>query len=152
MFSFLRKKKDFFTPEQRLGIVEAIRKNEKRTSGEIRVFVESKCSWMNPLERAYEVFYGLGMEKTEDKNGVLIYVAVKDRQLAIFGDENIHKKLGNDYWQQEVNKMVKKFTSENVPEGIRQCVEDIGEALHYHFPYNNDTDKNELPDDIVFGK
>jgi uncharacterized membrane protein len=28
----------------------------------------------------------------------------------------------------------------------------IGEALTTHFPYDNDTDKNELPDQIVFGK
>jgi hypothetical protein len=28
---------------------------------------------------------------------------------------------------------------------------DIGDALHTHFPFDNDTDKNELPDDIVFG-
>lgn len=152
MFSFLRKKKDFFTPEQQQGIVQAIRSNERRTSGEIRVFVESKCSWINPLDRAYEVFYGLGMERTDDRNGVLIYVAIKDRQLAVFGDENIHIKLGNDYWQQAVNNMIKKFTADNVPAGIRKCIEDIGEALYKHFPYDNDTDKNELPDDIVFGK
>jgi uncharacterized membrane protein len=91
------------------------------------------------------------MDQTVDRNGVLIYVAVKDHQLAVFGDEGIHKKMGNEYWLLEVKKMIAAFDRQDYAEGIRQCVEDIGRALHQHFPFNNDTDKNELPDEIVFG-
>ena len=152
MFSFFKKKSSFFTAVQRQQIVDAIRSNERRTSGEIRVFVESRCSWVNPVDRAMEIFYGLKMEKTEQRNAVLIYVAIKHRQVAVVGDEGIHNKVGTAYWQNEVAAMIKKFNSDSVAEGIRQCVIDIGEALYRHFPYDNDTDKNELPDDIVFGK
>lgn len=152
MFSFFKKKSSFFTAVQRQQIVDAIRSNERRTSGEIRVFVESRCSWVNPVDRAMEIFYGLKMEKTEQRNAVLIYVAIKHRQVAVVGDEGIHNKVGTAYWQNEVAAMIKKINSDSVAEGIRQCVIDIGEALYRYFPYDNDTDKNELPDDIVFGK
>jgi uncharacterized membrane protein len=151
LFSFLYKKKEFFTAEQKQRIVEAIRINERRTSGEIRVFVESRCRMVEALDRAVEIFYGLKMEKTDERNAVLIYIAIKDRQLAVFGDEGIHKRVGSGYWNDEVKKMINVFNRENIAEGIRQCVLDIGEVLHSHFPFDNDTDKNELPDDIVFG-
>ena len=151
LFSFF-KKKDFFTEEEKLQIIEAVRNAEKRTSGEVRVFVESRCSYMDAIDRAKEIFVELRMNETADKNAVLVYVALKDKQLAVFGDEGIHAKLGNDYWNAEVKKMISKFNKENYADGIKEVVTDIGEALIQHFPYNNDTDKNELPDDIVFGK
>ena len=151
MFSFF-KKKDFFTPEEQQLIIEAIQNAERMTSGEVRVFVESKCSYMDAIDRAAELFFQLEMQKTDDRNAVLLYVAMKDRQLAVFGDAGIHEKVGNEYWNNEVHKMISNFNRENYAAGISEVVKDIGEALTKNFPFNNDTDKNELPDDIVFGK
>jgi len=150
LFSFF--KKDFFTEEEKLQIIEAVRNAEKRTSGEVRVFVESRCSYMDAIDRAKEIFVELKMNDTADRNAVLVYIALKDHQLAVFGDEGIHSKLGNEYWNAEVKKMLGSFNKENYAEGIKEVVTDIGDALTQLFPYNNDTDKNELPDDIVFGK
>ena len=147
-----QKIKEFFTAEEKKSIVDAIRSSEKRTSGEIRVFVESRCRYMDAIDRAAELFFRLDMERTDDRNAVIIYLAIKDRQLAVFGDENIHKKVGDEYWNDVVAKMIQHFDRENFAKGLQQCVTEIGEALYFHFPYNNDTDKNELPDDIVFGK
>ena len=151
MFSFF-KKKDFFSAEEQQLIIESIRNAERMTSGEVRVFVESKCSYMDAIDRAAELFFNLQMQKTDDRNAVLIYIAMGDHQLAVFGDEGIHKKVGNEYWNTEVKKMITNFNRDNYAEGISEVVKDIGEALTKHFPYNNDTDKNELPDEIVFGK
>jgi uncharacterized membrane protein len=147
-----QKPKEFFTAEERERIVEAVRFAEKRTSGEIRVFVESRCRYVDALDRAAELFYRLEMERTDDHNAVLVYLAVKDRQLAVFGDENIHQKVGSGYWQKIVGNILENFNRDHFAEGIRQCVLQIGDALHEHFPFDNDTDKNELPDDIVFGR
>jgi len=152
MFSLFRKKKDFFNAEEKQLITEAIRHAEQMTSGEVRVFVESKCSYMDAIDRAAELFFNLQMQKTDDRNAVLIYIAMGDHQLAVFGDEGIHKKVGNEYWNTEVKKMITNFNRDNYAEGISEVVKDIGEALTKYFPYNNDTDKNELPDEIVFGK
>lgn len=152
MLSFFRKNKEFFNVEEKQMLADAIRHAEKMTSGEVRVFVESRCSYMDAIDRAAELFFQLQMQKTEERNAVLVYVAMKDRQLAILGDEGIHKRVGNDYWNNEVKKMIKNFNRENYAAGISEVVTDIGEALTKHFPFNRDTDKNELPDDIVFGK
>jgi len=151
MFSFF-KKKNFFTAEEQQLIIEAIQNAERMTSGEVRVFVESKCSYMDAIDRAAELFFQLEMQKTDDRNAVLLYVAMKDRQLAVFGDEGIHEKVGNEYWNNAVQKMISNFNRENYAAGIAEVVKDIGAALTKNFPFNNDTDKNELPDDIVFGK
>ncbi len=147
-----QKQKEFFAVEEKERIVEAIRAAEARTSGEVRVFVESRCRFVDPLDRAQEIFFQLKMNETELHNGVLIYVAVKDKQVAVFGDEGIHQKVGEPYWNDVLKKMLFSFRQNNIASGIQQCVHEIGEALLFYFPYNKDTDKNELPDDIVFGK
>jgi len=149
---FWKRKKEFFTEEERQAIIEAIRDAERMTSGEIRVFIESRCSYMDAIDRAAELFLSLKMNMTNDRNGVLVYAAMDDRQLAILGDEGIHKKVGNEYWNTELQKMIRKFNQENYADGIKTIIADIGAALTNHFPFNKDTDKNELPDDIVFGK
>ncbi|HVZ97106.1 MAG TPA: TPM domain-containing protein [Chitinophagaceae bacterium] len=152
MWPLARKTRKFFSEEENEQIVQSIRDAEKSTSGEIRVFVESKCRFVDALDRAAEIFMKLDMQKTQHRNAVLVYVALKDRQLALFGDEGIHQKLGNKYWHDAVKKMIAHFNKENYAAGISQCVKEVGEALHFHFPYDKSTDKNELPDEIVFGK
>jgi uncharacterized membrane protein len=147
-----QRKKEFFTREEKAQLVEAIQQAEQRTSGEVRVFVESRCRFVNPLDRAKEVFDSLKMDATEQRNATLVYVAVKDRQVAVFGDAGIHEKVGQQYWEDEVNKMLICFKQQQLAAGLLQVVKDIGEALHYYFPYDRTTDKNELPDDIVFGR
>lgn len=147
-----QKEKEFFSASEKELIVAAIRQAEMRTSGEVRVFVESRCKFVDPLDRAKEVFLNLKMQETDLRNATLVYVAVKDKQAAIFGDEGIHQKVGQQYWNDVVTKMMLYFRQEHLAEGIRLCVTEIGEALFYYFPYNRETDKNELPDDIVFGR
>ncbi len=151
LFNFFKKEHKFFTPDERSRIVAAIKEAEKSTSGEIRVFIESHCRYMDALERAGEVFFNLEMDETKEKNAVLVYVAIKDHQLAVFADKHIHEKTGQAYWVKEVATMVASFSRDDIAQGIIDCIKDIGEALQLYFPYNQQTDKNELPDDIVFG-
>lgn len=150
LFPFF-KKKPFFTDAEQQRIVEAIRQCERQTSGEIRVYVESKNPYMNPLERAAEVFFGLKMEKTDDRNGVLLYLATQHREMALFGDEGICQKVGVDYWNAAVKEMVSSFSQGNLVEGMVNCIAKVGQTLKETFPYQAADDKNELPDDIVFG-
>lgn len=146
------KKKPFFSKEDQARIVEAIRIAEKETSGEIRIFVESKNPFMNPLDRAAEIFFQLKMQNTEHRNAVLLYIAMKDHELALFGDEGIHQKVGEAYWASAVKNMIARFGNQNMAAGIEQCILQIGQTLNATFPFNTKTDKNELPDDMVFGK
>lgn len=146
-----QKNKSLFDEEGNRLIVKAIRQAEKRTSGEVRVFVENRCRFMDAIDRAAEIFFSLKMEKTEERNAVLVYVALKDHQLAVFADEGIYQKTGQEYWNKVVAEMIQSFNKDDYAKGIAECVIQIGEALTTHFPFDNDTDKNELPDHIVFG-
>jgi len=153
MFSLFRKKaNDFFSAEEKEKILSAIQKAEQTTSGEIRVYIENRCRFVDAIDRAAEVFYSLKMEQTAYRNATLVYVALKDRQMAVLGDEGIYSKTGKEFWNEAVKKMIKNFNKENYAQGITEVVEQIGSALTRHFPYDASTDKNELPDDIVFGK
>jgi uncharacterized membrane protein len=147
-----QKTKSLFKEEDSRIIVKAIRHAEQRTSGEVRVYAESHCSWMDAIDRAAEIFHKLKMENTEHRNAVLVYVALKDRQLAVYGDIGIHEKVGDDYWNKGVAEMLSSFNRANYAEGVANCVIQIGEALSTHFPFDRDIDKNELPDEIVFGR
>jgi uncharacterized membrane protein len=151
MFSLFKRKPVFFSPEEQRLIVNAIREAERATSGEVRVFVESRCSYVDAIDRALELFTEMGMHATAERNGVLVYVAIKDHQLAVLGDEGIHRKVGADYWRTEVQKMLRDFNREDYAKGIAGCVKDIGEALKAHFPYASN-DRNELSDEIEFGR
>ena len=152
IFPFFKKKRVFFSPEDQAQIVEAIRLAETETSGEIRIFVESKNPFMDPIDRAKEIFFQLKMENTQDRNAVLFYIAMDDHELALFADEGIYKRLGAAYWDNAVKNMISFFTRDNISNGIETCVQQIGATLKSEFPYTAKTDKNELPDDIVFGK
>lgn len=151
LFPFF-KKKPFFDEAEQERIVQAIRSCERLTSGEIRVYVESKNPLVSPLDRAKDVFFGLKMEKTDLRNGVLLYMATQHKELALFGDEGIYKATGADYWNAEVKKMLAAIKESHIVDGVVGCILDVGEALKTHFPYIPTEDKNELPDDIVFGK
>lgn len=148
----LFKAKPLFAEEDIAKLKQAIAIAEKSTSGEIRVFVESRCRYVDATDRAAELFLELGMFNTEARNGVLIYLATKDQQLAIWGDQGIHDQLGNAYWQHRVSEMLTAFDKNDYIAGIVLCVEEVGKALSTHFPYSKQDDQNELSDEILFGR
>ncbi|HEY0678747.1 MAG TPA: TPM domain-containing protein [Chitinophagaceae bacterium] len=146
-----QKRREYFSLEEKEMVLQAIRVAEQQTSGEIRVYIEDHCRFVDPMDRAAEIFFGLKMDQTQERNGVLVYIAIRDRQLAILGDEGIHKIVGTEFWQKEVREMIDEFHADHYATGIAKVVTEIGEALKTHFPYDGKIDKNELPDDIVFG-
>ena len=149
LFPFI-KKKEFFSAEQQTLMVDAVKNAEFNTSGEVRVFIESRCKFVDPVDRAREIFLNLKMEATKDRNAVLLYMAMDDHQLALFADEGIYQRLGAAYWSFEVKKIVRAFTKDDYTGGICSVIANIGEALRAEFPYEK-SDKNELPDEIIFG-
>jgi len=151
LFSFF-KKREFFSAKDKEQIVEAIRLAEKETSGEIRIYVESKNPFMDAIDRAAEIFFKLKMQETDHRNAVLLYIAMDHQELALFADEGIYEKAGKEYWDNAVKNMLSQFTKENISNGIEQCIAQIGQTLKEKFPYMPTEDNNELPDEIVFGK
>jgi uncharacterized membrane protein len=147
----LFRKKAFFTKEEAAQIVDTIREAEKLTSGEIRVYIETKCEYVNPLDRAKEVFNELNMSKTQLRNGVLLYVATKHKEMCIYGDAGINEKVNQNVWNSAIKLMQQNFAEQEYVQGFVSCVNYIGTLLQQYFPYDSQ-DKNELPDNIVFGK
>ena len=139
--------------ESQHRVVACIKEAEGRTTGEIRVFIEHKCAYMDAMHRAQELFAQLSMHKTEKRNAVIVYMALKDRQFAIFGDVEIyHKAGGAHFWEKAAEQMKSHLKNNEITEGLCTCINELGNALATHFPYDPKVPKNELPDEIVFGK
>jgi len=137
---------EFLSKEEEQKIVEAIRVAEKETSGEIRVHIEND-STKHCLEHAKEVFHLLHMDETEEKNGVLFYVAVHTHQFAIIGDEGIDKKVPDNFWNDVKNTVTGEFSKGNRADGLVLGILEAGQKLQQYFPFRKD-DENELSDDI----
>ncbi len=146
----MSKVEDFLTKEEEQEIVQAIRVAEKNTSGEIRVHIEKHTS-IDAFDRAMEVFHLLKMDETELKNGVLIYLAVKDKHFVICGDKGINDLVPNDFWDCTRDVMSKNFKEGNYKQGLVEGILRAGEQLQKYFPYQ-DGDKNELSNEISKGE
>ncbi|WP_017731018.1 TPM domain-containing protein [Nafulsella turpanensis] len=142
--------KDKLSEEERKSIIAAIQEAEKDTSGEIRVHLENHCR-EEVLDRAAEVFAQLKMHKTELRNGVLFYLAMKDHKLAILGDMGINQKVPEGFWENIRDFMVAQFKEGKYAYGLSEGIKMAGQQLQAHFPYQS-SDRNELSDDISFNK
>ncbi|MBN2399268.1 MAG: TPM domain-containing protein [Candidatus Aminicenantes bacterium] len=128
------------------AIVEA----ERQTSGEIRVSV-SRFFWGNVRHAAEKAFQRLGMNATRDRNGILFFIVPSRRAFAIIGDEGIHQKVGQEFWNKLVTTMSQDFVAGKFTEGLISGIIESGRLLGVHFPFEGEMDFNELPDDIDYG-
>jgi uncharacterized membrane protein len=129
----------------------AIGAAEKRTSGEIRVAVSS-LFWGDVYAAAVRAFERMKMHETRLRNGVLVFVVPARRRFVVLGDAGIHAKVGQEFWDRVAGAMSAHFRGGDFTAGLVHGIEVIGEQLAAHFPYQEGTDVNELPDDIDYGK
>jgi len=139
----------FFSKEEKESIKSAVKEAELNTSGEIRVHIDNHCK-EDVLDRAAWWFGKLEMQKTEQRNGVLFYLAVKDHKFAILGDAGINAVTADDFWDVIKEKMLSRFKEGEFATGLQEGILMAGQALKEHFPYQDD-DVNELSDEISFG-
>jgi uncharacterized membrane protein len=137
---------DYFNERQEQAILSNIMDAENNTSGEVRVHIEKHCTG-DPIARAANVFRWLEMGHTEQRNAVLIYIAVKDRKFAVVGDKGIHRAVPPDFWTSVVAEMQKHFSQDKIADGLCEGIRLVGEKLKAYFPFERG-DKNELPDEI----
>ena len=145
----MSKVEEFLTEAQEKALIDAIQIAEKNTSGEIRVHIE-KNTEKPPMDRALEVFYFLKMDATQLKNGVLIYIAVESKKLAILGDEGINNKVPENFWDTAKEMMVSHFLKREFAKGMELAILEVGNKLKEFFPYKSN-DTNELSDEISKG-
>lgn len=139
----------FLTPAEESAIVSAIASAERATSGEIRLHIERLCSG-DPLERAKQVFELLEMHKTEQKNGVLFYLAVDDHKFAICGDQGIDAVVPADFWNSTKEMLASHFKRGSFADGLIAGIALAGEQLKKYFPFEKG-DQNELTNEISKG-
>lgn len=140
----------YLSKDEQEQIVKAIESAELNTSGEIRVHIESLCKG-DPVERAVYVFNKLKMYKTKERNGVLIYIAMKSHKFAIIGDSGINEKVEENFWDQERELLLTHLKEGNIAEGLISVIEMAGNNLKKHFQYQTD-DTNEQSNEISFGE
>ncbi|MEI9864229.1 MAG: TPM domain-containing protein [Limisphaerales bacterium] len=127
-------------------IVAAIHAAELKTSGELRVFISRKDS-VDPVAAAQEEFNRLGMMKTKDRNAVLIYLAPRTSKFAVIGDQGVHARCGDNFWEELARAMTVHFRAGEFTTGIVHGITRAGELLAEHFPRHPD-DSNELSDRV----
>jgi uncharacterized membrane protein len=132
-------------------IRKAIEDAEKETSGEIRVSV-ARFFWGRVRPAAEQTFRRLGMTRTKDRNGILFFVVPSRRRFVVLGDEAIHAKVGQDFWDGIAAAMSADFRKADFTGGLIRGIKKAAAGLTAHFPYDGATDVNELPDDIDFGE
>ncbi len=139
----------FFSKEEKQRIMQAIADAEKTSSGEIRVHIENKCNG-EVLDCASHAFAKLKMHKTELRNGVLFFLAVRSKKFAILGDVGINQKVPENFWNDIKKEVQETFLKGDFVGGLSKGILKAGQQLKEHFPYQTD-DKNELSDEISFG-
>lgn len=141
------KTNDYLHALDETRITSAIAEAEKRTSGEIRVYVtEQEIS--DPIVSAREHFGKLGMTQTAQRNGVLIFIAPRSQNYAILGDEAVHQKCGQRFWEHVTHDMDPMMKQGSFTEALVFAIHEIGAALEKNFPFQA-SDKNELPNAII---
>ena len=142
--------KNFFSNEQVCEVESAIKSAEENTSGEIRVHIENRCKG-DAVECATGIFHKLEMHKTDLRNGVLFYVAVRDQKFSVIGDEGIHKNVPEGFWNLVRDAMQAQFKQQKFAEGLCEGIAMTGNELKKYFPHRY-SDKNELSNEVTFGK
>lgn len=142
------KASSFFSEEQRDQIRNAIKEAENKTSGEIRVHIETRLTG-KVLDRAAWIFKKTGMHVTENRNGVLFYFAIRNKEFAIIGDAGINAAVPENFWDDIKVILMDHFRNEKFAEGLVKGILMAGNQLSIHFPRSKE-DINELPDEITF--
>jgi uncharacterized membrane protein len=137
---------DFLSKTDEDEIIEAIRISESKTSGEIRIHLESSLQGNIELH-VLEIFHHLKMDNTKLQNGVLIYVAINNKSFAIYGDKGINQVVESDFWDCTKNTIQEHFKNGDFKKGLIEGVLNAGKQLQKYFPWeqlNSDELSNEI--------
>jgi uncharacterized membrane protein len=140
--------KEFLSKLDHDRIVQAIREQEARSSGQIAIYIQRGELTGDPVEAAQKRFRKSRLDRTRHRNAVLIYMAPRARKFAVIGDEGIHSRCGNDLWNGVVQKMQAHFKQEHFSDAIVDAIRDLGEVLAAQFPRTGG-ETNELPDEVA---
>lgn len=140
--------KPYLDKEQEQAVVKAIGQAEEGNRGEVQVHLEAQTGGKDALERAREVFHTLGMDRTRDGTGVLLYVATADHKVAVFAGPGIHGAGKEGFWQEVTDTVAARFSADDPVGGLVGALEKIGALLREAAPGEDDAG-NELPNRVT---
>ena len=86
---------NFVNDDELLRITNKIQEYEKLTAGEICVSIKERKTFLQKRKTVEELakreFARLGIGKTRDKTGILIYMLLEERQFYILADSAINE-------------------------------------------------------------
>jgi uncharacterized membrane protein len=131
------------------AVEAAIRAAEQRTSGEIRVAVARFYFWGDVRRAARHAFARLHMARTRHRNGVLVFVAPRRRQIAIVADVGLDERVGAPFWREVVESLTARAKRGELTRGLVEGIASIGNVLATACPAEPSSDVNELPDAVA---
>lgn len=140
--------KHYLTDTEMASLVEAIKLAEDHSSGEIRVHIDETAE-TDFAKKAFGIFQSLEMHKTKERNAVLFYVNFEHHYLTIIGDEGIHKKVQQEFWDTLHDEITAEFAKGNYYQGLKNAILKTGYELKKYFPVGTEN-SNELSNDISF--
>ena len=140
--------KEILSDEEKKALVDLIHVAEQETSCEIKVHLNDNCKG-DVLQKACELLNSLGLVKTKARNGIILYLAVKDRKYAIAGDEGILARVPNDFWTETNQESIAFFKKEQYFEGLQHSILQITKTVKTDFPVEAE-DHNEISNDISY--
>ena len=140
--------KEFLTPKESDQVLAAVADAEKASSAEVKLII-ARYAWMGIKKKAAILFRKHGLHRTEQHNCVLVLVVTTEREFLVYGDEGIHQKAGQDFWDEVRNSMGAAFAQDRMGEGLACGIRLIGEKLAEHFP-RQDNDRDEIADEVGY--
>lgn len=99
----------------------------------------SRAVWKRALVRFHS------LRPTRARTGVLLYISLEERQVAVVADAGIAGMVPPDYWDTPREMILAGFRSGKQTDAVIEAVHEVGRELALHFPRSAD-DTNELPD------
>jgi uncharacterized membrane protein len=123
-----------FTNQEKTLIIRAIAQAESETSGEIRVHASYAKTEADIAAAAKFQFDRLNMANTTSRNAILLYINPILKKFALYGDEGVHQKVGQKFWDELAREVTGAIREKNRTHGVIHAIAQMGHALRTHFP------------------
>ncbi len=97
---------------------------------------------------AHLLFFDANLSALPRRNGVLLFVALTERQVEIVADRGIHELVGTAEWQRIVNTFSATARLGKIAVALETAIRDLGLVMAKHYPAQPGQ-TNRLPDRLI---
>jgi uncharacterized membrane protein len=129
---------------------EAVEAAERTTSAEIVVSI-APFFLGRVWHAAQRAFARLGVSRTRERNGLLVFVVPSRRQVVVLADEGALARVDPSVWPETATQIATAFARGHGTTGLVDGIARLARSLRGPFPHEH-ADVNELPDQPVLGR